>query len=287
MPHLDFLSSPSRPTSGAMPSVTQNSPPSVPPAKKRRRDDTDSITATTATINGHSNPHLAFPLSSPSLHNHDPRSLLHGANTPHYHHVHALRKVMPLPAVKRIRTTDVKEDESRQTLAQTKPNSPISQDHGRPASAPPTTTNLTTPTLTKRCHICSRKPTKKSDLDMFADCEGCGQRACFVCMRQCLDWRPAVLREGIKDLSRQKNRESLGAMSTDSFTMEDANYAPDANGPHDQKEDQDSSSKHQQPKDTEGWPARGEHRQMICSKCCIEAGQDGDIICLGCLPYVG
>ncbi|KAM7207047.1 hypothetical protein V8F33_000146 [Rhypophila sp. PSN 637] len=257
-----------------MPSVTQNSPPSVPPAKKRRRDDNDSITATTATISGHSNPRLAFPLyGSPS-------------NTPHYHHVHALRKVMPLPAVKRIRTTDVKEDESRQTLAQTKPNSPISQDHDRAASAPPTT-NFTTPTLTQRCHICSRKPTKKSDLDMFADCEGCGQRACFVCMRQCLDWRPLVLREEIKDLPRQKNRASLGAMSTDSFTMEDANDAPDANGPHDQKEGQDSSSKHQQPKDTEGWPARGEHRQMICSKCCIEAGQNGDIICLGCLPYVG
>ncbi|KAL2685410.1 hypothetical protein Neosp_006508 [[Neocosmospora] mangrovei] len=29
------------------------------------------------------------------------------------------------------------------------------------------------------CHICHRKPTKKSDLDSFAECQGCGERTCF------------------------------------------------------------------------------------------------------------
>ncbi|KAK2072664.1 hypothetical protein P8C59_007002 [Phyllachora maydis] len=40
-----------------------------------------------------------------------------------------------------------------------------------------------------RCHTCHRKPTKKSDLDDFADCESCGQRTCFICIRQCSGWR--------------------------------------------------------------------------------------------------
>ena len=27
------------------------------------------------------------------------------------------------------------------------------------------------------------------------------------------------------------------------------------------------------------------HRQMVCSGCCVERGVDGDVVCLGCLPY--
>jgi hypothetical protein len=36
------------------------------------------------------------------------------------------------------------------------------------------------------CHICRRKPTAKHELDSFADCEGCGERTCYVCIRECL-----------------------------------------------------------------------------------------------------
>ncbi|EPE31525.1 hypothetical protein GLAREA_12281 [Glarea lozoyensis ATCC 20868] len=36
------------------------------------------------------------------------------------------------------------------------------------------------------CHICRRKPTSKHELDGFADCEGCGERTCYVCIRECL-----------------------------------------------------------------------------------------------------
>jgi hypothetical protein len=36
---------------------------------------------------------------------------------------------------------------------------------------------------------------------------------------------------------------------------------------------------------TVGW-AKGGHRKMICSRCCVERGPDGDVVCLGCLPFV-
>ncbi|EHK24860.1 uncharacterized protein TRIVIDRAFT_61617 [Trichoderma virens Gv29-8] len=35
------------------------------------------------------------------------------------------------------------------------------------------------------CHVCHRRPTKKSDLDSFARCQSCQEQTCFVCMREC------------------------------------------------------------------------------------------------------
>lgn len=34
-----------------------------------------------------------------------------------------------------------------------------------------------------------------------------------------------------------------------------------------------------------GWKSGG-HRKKICSRCCVERGPDGDVVCLGCLPFV-
>ena len=301
-----------------MPSVTQETPPPVPSPKKRRRDGDDSITADNNNANRQFQPYANSALqpgvfladfsarsSSPSLHNHThiPRTTLYddGA-TLHYHHVPpALRKVIPLQAFKRIRTIDNKEgvvrvvSSSPSTAPQTRPTSPISQDelhqrtsHDRPTSAPPS--NLAPALMMSRCHVCSRKPTKKSDLDSFADCEGCGQRTCFICIRQCLGWRPHSLRDDMPGSDRPKGRVSLGAMSTDSFTMEDATESTDTNendgrqcgreGNHDY-----TPTPHRL-EDSDGWAAKGKHRQMVCSKCCVETGKDGDVVCLGCLPFV-
>ncbi|KAI6712526.1 hypothetical protein PZA11_003431 [Diplocarpon coronariae] len=35
------------------------------------------------------------------------------------------------------------------------------------------------------CHICRRKPTVKSELDAFGDCDFCGERTCYICTRRC------------------------------------------------------------------------------------------------------
>ncbi|PLB36726.1 uncharacterized protein BDW47DRAFT_107995 [Aspergillus candidus] len=35
------------------------------------------------------------------------------------------------------------------------------------------------------CHICHRKPTTREALNAYTDCGLCGQRACYICVRQC------------------------------------------------------------------------------------------------------
>ncbi|KAL2869405.1 uncharacterized protein BJX67DRAFT_330691 [Aspergillus lucknowensis] len=39
--------------------------------------------------------------------------------------------------------------------------------------------------LLSPCHICHRKPITKDSLEAYADCDLCGQRACFICLREC------------------------------------------------------------------------------------------------------
>lgn len=119
----------------------------------------------------------------------------------------------------------------------------------RPSPSPPT------PKL-NRCHICSRKPTKKSDLDSFADCEACGQRTCFVCIRQCLGWQ-----EPRKD-------------------------DDDGDRHHKMDEDDDNDKFTSPPVVLQLVGQQGvAHKQVVCSGCCVERGVDGEVVCLGCLPY--
>lgn len=35
------------------------------------------------------------------------------------------------------------------------------------------------------CHICHRRPTTREVLDAYADCDRCGERACYICLREC------------------------------------------------------------------------------------------------------
>ncbi|KAH7274152.1 hypothetical protein FSOLCH5_000970 [Fusarium solani] len=109
------------------------------------------------------------------------------------------------------------------------------------------------------CHICHRKPTKKSDLDSFAECQGCGERTCFVCIRECQGW----------NLDRDTLLSEQEALSR-SFQMHDAD---------DDQPSQRSAKGGQEA--NKGWDAVG-HRSVVCSRCCIERGAEGDVACLGC-----
>lgn len=51
--------------------------------------------------------------------------------------------------------------------------------------SPRTTTMLIPPPVLRPCHVCHRKPSTKVMLDAYADCELCGQRACYICLREC------------------------------------------------------------------------------------------------------
>jgi hypothetical protein len=122
----------------------------------------------------------------------------------------------------------------------------------------------TKPLLTP-CHICHRRPTKKSQLDSFAECEGCGERTCFVCIRQCQGWSGD---EG----SALSEQEVLSR----SFHMDDIDDMSPVGEKHTNMKFTSSQTR------AKGWDAHG-HRTVICSRCCVERGTEGDVVCLGCL----
>ncbi|KAJ6786008.1 hypothetical protein PWT90_02988 [Aphanocladium album] len=103
------------------------------------------------------------------------------------------------------------------------------------------------------CHICHRRPTKKSDLDSFAQCEGCSEQTCFVCIRQCY---------GRGDMSSVLSEQE--ALSR-SFHMEDADAPASTEDAHDPdgrlptQAQQDKSKQTQTP--TQNWAACG-HRSV-------------------------
>jgi hypothetical protein len=41
--------------------------------------------------------------------------------------------------------------------------------------------------LLRPCHVCWRRPTTRAVLDGYADCEACGSRTCYICLRECED----------------------------------------------------------------------------------------------------
>ncbi|KAJ5160670.1 uncharacterized protein N7482_007674 [Penicillium canariense] len=63
------------------------------------------------------------------------------------------------------------------------------QDPYSPPVSPKTIVPLsypsTSPSALRPCHICHRRPTTRQVLDAYADCDLCGERACFICLRQC------------------------------------------------------------------------------------------------------
>lgn len=104
------------------------------------------------------------------------------------------------------------------------------------------------------CHICRRKPTVKSELDAFADCECCGKRTCYICIRECLGSAVAVSKdtEMIDALSFSKQKEECLRQSNDDARNHDSDWGTG-------------------------------HRGMVCSRCCVERGTEGEVLCLGCL----
>jgi hypothetical protein len=123
------------------------------------------------------------------------------------------------------------------------------------------------------CHICHQKPKVRSDLDSYGDCEGCGERTCYICMRECLGPITPVAWESIET-------ESGMSFTTVNDELSLADGAEDRGvdgGPAHGQDD----------KDGDGWLGKeGEvwgHRDMVCSQCCVERGVDGEVRCLGCL----
>lgn len=278
-----------------MPSVTQEQP--LVPSKKRRRDDQYAIgvpkplheptRVQTRTILSTDVPVFSTHLLCRDDACYTGANHSHEANYPPTGHTQP-REIAPLPASKRPRIFDeekTRSPPSRSTSptasrqSKPPPTSPPGRGELRETSANsrPSPTRANSGLLLSRCHICHRKPTRKSDLDSFADCQGCGQRTCFVCLRQCLDWRP----DSGDEMLCNGPTQDLSA----SFHMEDADAETEGReGVASESGSHQNLDKEQQ-RQADGW-AKGGHRQVVCSRCCVERGPDGDVVCLGCLPFV-
>ncbi|KAL1872102.1 hypothetical protein Daus18300_004471 [Diaporthe australafricana] len=269
-----------------MPALTQ-------PQKKRRHDEFDTNAEYHILYE-----HLCGRSSAASFAdklNLSPQDLHHDIYT--QRHVAPPRKIISItsPRAKKLRMmteqTDVEEAPySVHALQQTSPRptplAPSSRhNHARSPSASklaPRTTNA--PNVLAPCHICHRKPTKKTELDSYADCQGCGERTCYVCIRECLGWGTSPRdRHGLgeevlmQDEEADSEEEERDTGNDHSFNMEDA-PADDARLGHDSPQ-----AGHRIRCGT--WVKDGGtgHRGRICSRCCVEKGMEGEVTCLGCL----
>ncbi|PTB62940.1 hypothetical protein BBK36DRAFT_23254 [Trichoderma citrinoviride] len=189
---------------------------------------------------------------------------------------------------------------TRKTLHPTKRFRPIHQDsdsnavhssshHRReqPSISPHPTNNKVISLLP--CHVCHRRPTKKSDLDSFARCQACREQTCFICMRECQGRmstpysstnKSAVRGEVDKGGEEEEEEEEEQALSR-SFHMHDV----DASAPSIPHTDDDIDDIDVDIGDDDCERRREiyTHHSMICSRCCVEKGAEGEVICLGCL----
>ncbi|KAL7932776.1 hypothetical protein V8C35DRAFT_306760 [Trichoderma chlorosporum] len=119
------------------------------------------------------------------------------------------------------------------------------------------------------CHVCHRRPTKKSDLDSFARCQSCQEQTCFVCMRECQgrDSNKRLVLEDEDPLLRSFHMVDADDYMTPPIL--DTNALNDENiNPSDVRQ---------------RIPGCSIHHAMICSRCCVEKGAQGEVVCLGCL----
>ncbi|OTB08785.1 hypothetical protein M426DRAFT_161602 [Hypoxylon sp. CI-4A] len=264
-----------------MPSATPFEPPMLSPSKKRRREDEQNevqvslyglsesnvissgalLTNGSRTTTQHNDTTNLFS----TINNNNERFVFPSSGRGATSLLNMPRKAIPLPVNKRFRLVDENEESVQQAHLSQQQQQQSYFPHAHPEYSTPPSSPQSNNRIVRHpnpaaslspCHICHRKPTKKSDLDSFADCAGCGQRACFVCIRACQGWLPAVSPTSIE--------EDLCA----SFTMQDV--------------DDTTPDPSQKQRKGGGWIGRG-HREMVCSRCCVERGPEGDIVCLGCL----
>jgi len=149
------------------------------------------------------------------------------------------------------------------------PNSPLQHSNAQPSLSllshhdhptlahPPTTKPKSSPRDLNPCHVCKRRPTLLSELDQYTNCEGCGERTCWICVRECEGW----------GISPRTTRGGKPWSTDDSDRMID--------------EEDDRSGRII---GSRGWSGGEDgHRGVVCSRCCVEKGGDGEVWCLGCL----
>lgn len=137
------------------------------------------------------------------------------------------------------------------------------------------------------CHICHRKPTKKAHLDAFAKCHGCGEQTCYVCVRECLG-RYATDDTALSEQEMLSRSYHLMDAEESHLSGEEVECEPSAalgDQCNEQRLSHDGRQEKQRQIDEKGWNAGG-HRPVVCSRCCVEHGDEGEVVCLGCLSVM-
>jgi hypothetical protein len=116
------------------------------------------------------------------------------------------------------------------------------------------------------CHICHQRPRYASELDSYAACQACGERTCYICIRRC---------EGssLHPMSHQPEIANIP-------TTEDVRMGYELQVLLDGQQQEDECHARGGKEQDLG---EGEHRDLICSRCCVEQGAEGEVRCLGCL----
>ncbi|KEY66143.1 hypothetical protein S7711_05314 [Stachybotrys chartarum IBT 7711] len=173
------------------------------------------------------------------------------------------RKTLPL--TKRARVKDQDDDAVHDIYA---------SELSTPAQRPRLQTFHSAPVLAP-CHICHRRPTKKTDIKAFAQCQGCGERTCYICMRVCHGWPVDDAEDEQEAMSRSLQMDDVDPLPTSASSDNFPGFR-----------DQSATEPMAQPHDThrlgQGWAATG-HCTKVCSRCSVERGSMGDVVCLGCL----
>ena len=130
------------------------------------------------------------------------------------------------------------------------------------------------------CHICRRRPSDRAQLDRYADCEGCGARTCFVCMRQCEgDFAGSGEQLGL-DVEGDfdclaSSFERRGSDFGDGYNKGvDVGGGGELRGRDREREEEGNGV-------WEKERVMG-HRRKVCRECCVELGAEGEVRCLGC-----
>ncbi|KUJ08527.1 uncharacterized protein LY89DRAFT_332699 [Mollisia scopiformis] len=206
-----------------MPSIA-DIPPSPSTSKKRRRtEDLDSSIRTFS-------PHTIYSPQHP-------------------------REILPYPNKKRLDTSIKRQ---RIDIPPLPPAQPAEDDCSAHLPLSPILTTQKTAEERKQqldlspCHICHRKPTERKQLDAFVDCEGCGERTCFVCLRECTGLGAALY------ATADGKGEGMGMGMVVERVGKGRPWE-------------------------RGGGEEALHRRRVCSRCCVEKGVDGEVWCLGCL----
>jgi hypothetical protein len=219
---------------------------------------------------------LMRKLNSPHKHHHQTTTLSHANQLISDHaHTHAHRLSRPIHSHKRSRPSNPLDDKENESQHQNKAKEqPQTWKFGALAGLAETKkVDLSA------CYICHRKPTELRHLDDYADCEACGKRTCYVCIRQC---EGLGLERGLfggQEFAGEGDYDLRLSWHGDEMCVE--GVRKDADADLDGKEVRGGSGSGR------AWEGeRRQHSRRVCSRCCVERGPEGEVWCLGCLKCV-